>query len=299
MATIYTHINRNRWKTVVLITVFIAILLSLGYLYDRLYVGFGSTGLVVALTLSVVMTLASYFWGDRVALTASGAKGPIKKSDAPGLWNAVENLAITAGLPMPKVYLIPDPGLNAFATGRDPQHAKIAVTTGLLEQLENEELEGVLAHELSHVGNRDILVMTLVVVLVGSIALLSDFFLRSRWWGGRRDDRGGGQIGAILMIVGIVLAILSPFIAELIKLAVSRKREFLADASGSLLTRYPEGLARALEKIGQQSKLATVNHATAHLFIANPFGSRTRRTFLNLWSTHPPIEERITRLRGM
>ncbi|MEK7084857.1 MAG: M48 family metallopeptidase, partial [Patescibacteria group bacterium] len=227
----------------------------------------------------------------------------------PYVYRRVENLCITAGTPMPKVHIIESAALNAFATGRDPEHASIALTTGIIDALKNEELEGVIAHELSHVKNYDIRVMTIVVVLVGTIALLSDFFFRIRFFssiggsafgggGGRRDSRGGGgQVGAIIMIVGIVLLILSPIIAELIKLAVSRRREYLADASGALLTRYPEGLARALEKISQsKTPLAHASAATAHLFISNPF---KKHSVSGLFSTHPPIEERVKKLRGM
>jgi len=239
-----------------------------------------------------------------VALAIAGAK-PIQKNDNPYVYRLVENLCITAGLPLPKIYLINDPNINAFATGRKPENASIALTVGAVEKLENEELEGVIAHELSHVKNYDIRLMTIVIICVGMITLMADFFLRAQFiFGGRRSNRGNNQLGVILMIVGLVLAILSPIFATLIQLAVSRKREYLADASGVLLTRYPEGLARALEKIRDKNQpIRRANHATAHLYIANPFkesdsfkgaGKRVR-----LFATHPPIDKRIKKLRTM
>ncbi|MBI4449842.1 M48 family metallopeptidase [Candidatus Uhrbacteria bacterium] len=296
----YSQITSNKRRTLILISTFVLIILVLGYAYDMvLGVGAGAGGLLFAIFFSAGMALLSYFGGDRIALWTSGAK-PIEKRDHPALYRTIENLAITAGLPTPKVYVIPDPAINAFATGRDPQHASVAVTTGALERLKNEELEGVLAHELSHVKNYDIRVMTIVIVLVGAIALLSDWLLRMRWYGGsQREDRGGNQATIVLLVVGLALAIIAPLIAELIKLAVSRRREYLADASGALLTRYPEGLARALEKIGAASQpMLRANTATAHLFLANPFGSRRKR-FMHLFSTHPPVEDRVKVLRAM
>ncbi|EKE14383.1 MAG: hypothetical protein ACD_12C00540G0003 [uncultured bacterium] len=244
------------------------------------------------------MSLVSYFSGDKIALMISGAHGPIKKEDNPYVWNLVENLCITAGVEMPKIYLISDPAPNAFATGRDPKHASVALTTGIIERLENEELEGVIAHELSHIKNYDIRLMMMVIVLVGVITLLADWFLRFSFFGRGRRSRSG-QLGMILLLLGLILAILSPLIAQLIKLAISRKREYLADASGSLLTRYPEGLARALEKISQyKDPMLRANKATAHLYIANPFGG-TKKFMSGLFSTHPPIEERVKVLRAM
>lgn len=279
-----------------LIAVYIAFITGVVYFLRTIY-GYGIEFVVMASAFSILMAMVSYYTGDKVALAVSGAH-PVTKSDNPYIVNMVENLAITAGLPQPKVYVIQDPAINAFATGRDPSHASVAVTTGAIERLENEELEGVLAHELSHVGNYDIRVMTIVIIMVGIISILSDWFIRSQFWfGGRgrdRDSRGGNPA---LMIIGIALLILSPIIAELIKLAVSRKREFLADASGALLTRYPEGLARALEKIGAQNRpMASANNATAHLFFSSPFSAKK---LTNLFSTHPPLEERIKRLRAM
>lgn len=294
----YSEISSNKRKSVLLITIFIAIIIGLGYVFDRVW-GVGDYSMVwMAVILSFGMTAISYFSGDKIALATSGAR-QIAKTDNAYLYRLVENLCIASGAPVPKIYIIEDGAINAFATGRKPELASIAVTRGAIEKLTNEELEGVLAHELSHVKNYDIRFMMLVAVLVGSIAILSNIFLRSRWFGGRRDnDREGGQAGAILMVIGIVLAILSPLIAELIKLAISRKREYLADASGALLTRYPDGLANALEKIAAEAQpMRSASQATAHLFIANPFGSGKK--FSNMFSTHPPVEERIKRLREM
>jgi len=241
------------------------------------------------------MALGSYYAGDKMALSVSGAKGPIKKEDNPHVYRMVENLAITAGLPMPRVYIIADSAPNAFATGRDPQHASIVVTTGIVERLENEELEGVIAHELSHVKNFDIRLMTAVVVLVGIISIIAQWFFRFRLFGS--NDREGRGAGPIIALFGMIMIIVSPIIAQLIQLAISRKREFLADASGALLTRYPEGLARALEKISAYTApMKSANSGTAHLFISNPFG---RKNIFNLFSTHPPIEERVKALRTM
>lgn len=234
-------------------------------------------------------------------LKITGAR-PATREEYFDLYTVTENLAITAGLPKPKIYIIDDPAPNAFATGRDKEHAVVAATTGLLSVLNRSELEGVIAHELSHIGNRDILLSTVVVMLVGFITLLADFFLRSARWGGRRDSGGGGRIQGILLLVGVVFTILSPIIATLIQLAISRKREFLADASGALLTRYPDGLASALKKISQYSRpMMKANHATAHLFISNPFGRRDNGSvsFLTkMFSTHPPVEERVRALLG-
>ncbi len=274
--------------------VFTLFVIGLGYVFGA-YMGDPIAGLAMATIVVLVMTLFSFFQGDKVALATAGAK-PIGVHDNPYVYRMVENLAITAGLPMPKVYIIPDPAINAFATGRDPEHASVAVTTGAIDALENEELEGVMAHELSHVKNYDIRIMTVVIVLVGLVALLSDIMLRMHLFGSRsRDNKAGGWI----IIVGLVLAILSPLIANLIKLAVSRKREYLADASGSLLTRYPEGLARALEKIGKQNKpMERANNATAHLFLSSPFGNKDKG-LVRLFQTHPPIADRIAQLRKM
>ena len=252
--------------------------------------------LFIAVFISIFMSFISYWFSDKIVLAISRAN-PITHEQAPELYHIVENLTITAGLPMPKIYLIDDSSPNAFATGRDAKHAVVAVTRGILEILDKTELEGVIAHELSHIGNKDMLLQTAVVVLVGVITMIADIFVRGRFFGRKSNDKGGGQAGAILMIIGLVFIILSPIFARLIQFAISRKREYLADASGALLTRYPEGLARALEKISQNPiPLRVANNATAHLFIASPFRGKK---ISGLFSTHPPAEERIKRLREM
>ena len=287
----YSQIDANKRKTRILIAIFLSFVVGIGVFFN-VYMGYGYSAVVIALVISLGMSWFSYYHGDKVALKSSRAK-EIKKNDNPYVYRMVENLCITAGMPMPKVHIIDSPALNAFATGRDPEHASIALTTGIINALENEELEGVIAHELSHIKNYDIRVMTIVIVLVGTIALMSDMFFRMSFFGGSSDRENKNPI---FMVIGIALLILSPIVAELIKLAVSRKREYLADASGSLLTRYPEGLARALEKIAQSpAKLQTASKATAHLFISNPFKGK----FAGAFSTHPPIQDRIAKLRGM
>lgn len=289
----YSQIDANKRKTWFLIGIFITFIFGLGFALQY-GLGYGPESIVVAGLVSIVMSLSSYYAGDKIALSTSGAK-QISKEDNPYVFRLVENLCITAGIPLPKIHIIDSPALNAFATGRDPEHASIALTTGIIAALENEELEGVIAHELSHIQNYDIRVMTVVIVLVGLISILAQGFLR--FGGGRRRGDNDNRGGNILGVIALVLLLLSPLIAELIKLAVSRKREYLADASGSLLTRYPEGLARALEKIqASTTPLATASTATAHLFIANPFKGKT---FTNLFSTHPPIADRIAKLRGL
>jgi len=298
----YKQITANKRKTVLLMTFFVIFLLVVGYFLD--YAN-GSQGffLVIAIGLAFFSSFISYFAGDKIALASTGARA-ITKTDSPYVYRMVENLCITAGLPMPKIYLIPDAAPNAFATGRDPQHASIALTTGIVAALNNEELEGVIAHELSHVKNYDIRLMTIVGVLVGALVLMTDFFLRGQLFGfgGRRgndDNNGGGQLGLILLVVGIVLAILSPLLAQIIQLSISRRREFLADADGALLTRYPEGLAGALEKISAYSRpMAKASNGTAHLFIINPFGKK-KSWLTGLFATHPPVEARVKALREM
>ena len=294
----YNQITSNKRKTWLLIIVFLAVILGLGYLYDYIY-GYGSGGLVIAGVIALAMALFGYYKGDKLALRVSGAK-PITKEQNAYLWRLIENLCISQGLPMPRLHIIQDPGINAFATGRDPKHASIAVTTGAIEKLENEELEGVLAHELSHIKNYDIRVMTIVIVLVGIVALVSDWMLRMHVFG-LGGHRGGRDRGAhpLFLVVGIILMVLAPLIAQLIKLAVSRRREYLADASGALMTRFPEGLANALQKISAQKiPLRRANEATAHLYFANPFGG-TRKFLSGMFSTHPPLEDRIKILRQM
>ncbi len=298
--TLYTHIGSNIRRTWVLFSVFFIIIIGLGWFLS--YYFEDQAILFFAVGISVFMSFFSYWFSDKIVLGISGAK-LINHDQAPQLYHVVENLCITAGLPVPKIYIINDPTLNAFATGRNPQNAVIAVTSGLLQTLNQTELEGVIAHELSHIGNRDILLQTVVVTLVGAVSLISDIFVRGRMFGGRKssNDNGGGQARAVLMIVGLIFIILSPIISKLIQLAISRKREYLADASGSLLTRYPEGLASALEKIAQNSTPIKKTHkAMAHLYISNPYlstlGGKTNK-LTNLFSTHPPIQERIKRLR--
>jgi heat shock protein HtpX len=297
MATLYTHQNANIWKTWMLMAGFFVVIILLGWFLSAYY---GSPDILYfAVIFSVAMNIASYWWSDKIVLKITGAR-PASREEFFDFYTVTENLAITAGLPKPRIYVIDDPAPNAFATGRDKEHAVVAATTGLLRILDRSELEGVIAHELSHIGNRDILISTVVVVLVAFITLLADFFLRSARWGGRRGGNGGGRIQGILFLVGIIFTSLSPIIATLIQLAISRKREFLADASGALLTRYPEGLANALRKIsGYARPMAKANHATAHLFIANPFGGGKTVGFLNkMFSTHPPVEERVKALLG-
>ncbi|HEX5429799.1 MAG TPA: M48 family metallopeptidase [Patescibacteria group bacterium] len=301
----YTEITRNKRESWLLITVFLVIIIALGYLFAVVYDN--QAILYFAVGFSVFSSLISYYFSDSITLAMSHAQ-EVDRQTAPELYRIVENLCIAAGLPAPRIYIVNDPSPNAFATGRDPKHAVVCATTGILQKMDKTELEGVIAHELSHIGNYDIRVMTMVVVLVGTITLLSDWFLRFGFLGGGRRrgrDGEGGQILAILAVVGLIFAILSPIIATLIKLAVSRHREYLADASGALLTRYPEGLARALEKIAaDEEPLAHSNNATAHLYFASPFKSDTKsgsrgHWLANLFNTHPPIEERIKRLRQM
>jgi len=292
----YNQIDSNKRKTTLLITIFLVFIIGLGW-FLGIYMGYGYEITILAVIISFIMTLVSFYSGDKVALASTGAKA-IKKEDNPYVYRMVENLAITAGIPMPKIHIIDSPAMNAFATGRDPEHASIALTTGLINNLENQELEGVIAHEMSHIKNYDIRVMMIVIVLVGSVSILSNMFFRARSFGfsGKKDsNNNGGLIGTIIMIIGVALLVLSPLVAQLIQLAISRKREYLADASGALLTRYPEGLASALEKISQSKiSLKTASAATAHLLISNPFKNQS---FLTFFSTHPPIEDRIKKLR--
>ena len=293
MATLYTHQSENVTKTWVFISGFLVLVIAIGYVFAQ---ALGNPSILYgAVIFSIVTNLGSYWYSDKIVLALVRAR-QIEKADNPDLWNIVENLAITAGLPMPKLYIVDDPSPNAFATGRDKEHAAVAVHTGILSLLSKTELQGVLAHELSHVGNRDTLISTIVVVLAGMVSLLSHWFLRASFFGGRdRDGRSSG----VFMLVGIALALLAPIFATLIQLAVSRKREFLADASGALLTRYPEGLASALEKIsGAAIPSTTASDATSSLYFANPFRDGFAG-FSALFMTHPPVEERIAALRDM
>ncbi len=298
MATTYDFVSQNKLKSFLLIALFITFVGLLGWFVGA-WTDFGISGLVFALIIAIAMTLGGYFAGDKLALAVARATGPLTKDQNPYLYNLVENLCLTAGLPRPKIYVIADPAINAFATGRDPLHASMAVTTGAIEKLENEELEGVVAHELSHIRNYDVRLMMLVLVLVNVVILLA------RWWFsagriGQRRSGDRGNIGGLFALVGLVLLILSPLIAQLIQLAVSRRREFLADAAGALLTRYPAGLASALQKIGTENTrpMVAANEATAHLYFDTPFG-RSGRSLAKLFMSHPPIEERIAALRKM
>lgn len=306
MATLYTQASRNKAKSMLYLALFIGLIGALGWFAS--YYFNNPAILIFAVLFSIGMSFTSYWFSDSIALGVAGAHH-IEKKDNPYVYRMVENLAITAGLPMPRVYLIDDPAPNAFATGRDPKHAAVAVTTGIVDKLNNEELEGVIAHELSHIGNYDTRLMTIVVVLVGIVTLLADFFIRWSFWGGGGRDRDSGQLGLILFIAGFVLLLLSPVFATLIQLAISRKREYAADADGALLTRYPDGLASALEKIQADSvPLRSANKATAHLYIANPFkdvdkdgdGKPDGRSwFSGLFDTHPPIQKRVAALRAL
>src|SRR3990167_10759383 len=292
MATLYTEQSKNVTKTWALMSVFFVVVISFGWFFSFYYDN--PNILYFFVIFSILMNFFSYYFSDKIVLTLAGAK-EAKKEENFDLYTSVENLSITAGLPMPKVYMISDNAPNAFATGRDKKHAVVAVTTGLLAILEKPELEGVIAHELSHIGNRDMLLSTVVVVLVGFITILADIFTRRIFFGGHRsnDNKGNG----ILMIIGIIFSILAPIFVTLIQLAISRKREFLPDASGALLTRYPEGLANALKKIASYSgELKTAHQATAHLYISNPFrGKHISKLFM----THPPTEERLAALMGL
>lgn len=292
----YEEIRSNKIRSVLLIIFFILVLAGLGYLFAE------ETGypqiLPLAVIVAVVSSIGSYYYSDQIVLAMSHARPAERPADAE-IINDVEGLAIAAGLPVPKVYIIDDSAPNAFATGRDPQHAAIAVTSGLVEKLNRAELEGVIAHEMSHIKDYDIRLMALVAVLAGTIVLLSDWLLRSMWWGGGRRRSRNNNGNAIVLVIALVAAILAPLLATLVKLAVSRRREYLADAQGAMLTRYPEGLASALEKIAADTEpLEVANKATAHMYIYNPL--RDRKAWLDsMWSTHPPIEERIRRLREM
>jgi len=294
MASLYTEQGKNIRKTWFLMTGFLVIVIALGWIVSQVYDNAGI--LYIAVAFSLFMNVTAYWFSDKIALAATGAKEADER-EYRELHRLLENLAITAGLPKPRLYVINDPQPNAFAAGRNPKHAVVTVTTGLLSRLERSELEGVIAHELSHIGNRDILVMTVAVVLAGFIAIISDIFLRMSFFGsGNREHRN-----PVLMIAGIVAIVIAPLAAQLIQLAVSRRREFLADASGALLTRYPDALALALQKISSyEAPMRRANHATAHLFISNPFGAHETGKFIaKIFSTHPPVEERVAALTQM
>ena len=296
----YEQIASNKRKSFFLILFFLCLIFGLAWLFGQL-TDWGPYGLILAVVIAVAMTFGSYYSSDKIVLAISRAK-PVEKKDYPYLYNVVEGLAIAAGLPKPRCYIIDDTAPNAFASGRNPKNSVIVVTKGLLEKLNRAELEGVIAHEMAHIKNYDILVQTLAVVMVGVVALLSDWILRSFLWGGgrrRSDSKSGGNVGAIIVVVGLILAVFSPLIAQLIRLAVSRKREFLADANGAFLTRYPPGLASALKKLAADKEpLEAANKATAHLYIVNPLKD-IKGTVNKLFSTHPPIEERVAALEKM
>lgn len=299
MATLYTHKSANIRKTFFLVFVFLVFVIGVGFVFSRVY---GNPFILyIAVVFSLLMNVIAYWYSDKIVLKMARAK-EVSKYDYRELYNIVENLSITAGLPMPKLYLVDEAQPNAFATGRNPEHGVVAVTRGLLERLDRSELEGVIAHELAHIGNRDMLLSTIVVVLVGFISILSDIFLRSMFWGGmgRRNNRDQG--GQVMLLIGIAVSILAPVGAILIQLAISRKREFLADASGALLTRYPDGLASALEKIASDHTpmRKAANSTTAHLWLSSPFKDKKKTPwFAKLFMTHPPTGERVRVLRGM
>ena len=298
----YEKIRNNKIKSFFLCFFFAALVLALGWVFGQ-FSGFGYWGLILAAVIAILMSIGAYYYSDKIVLRMSKAR-PLEKHEYPFLFHTIEGLTIASGLPAPRAYIIDDTAPNAFATGRNPQHAVICVTTGLLQKLNRLELEGVIAHEMSHIKNYDMLLMTMTVVMVGIVALLSDWMYRVFWYGGGRRksrSRSGGSGGgaAILMVIALLLAILAPLIAQLIKLAISRRREFLADADGALLTRYPEGLASALEKLdADYEPLEVANKATAHLYIINPLREH-RRKFNSLFSTHPPTQQRIAALREM
>jgi len=297
----YEQISRNKWKSAALIVFFMAFIFVLVWFFEYV-TGWGKGGLVLAVIVAMGTAAVGYYSSDKIVLTISRAR-PVSKEEYPYLYNVVEGLAIAAGVPPPKCYVIDDTAPNAFAAGRKPETAVICVTTGILAKLNRSELEGVIAHEMSHIKNYDVRLQTLIVVMAGIVALLSDWMLRTfMWGGGRRRVRGrdaAGAAGGVLVLVGLALAVLSPLIATIIQLAVSRKREFLADASGAMLTRYPAGLASALRKISADTEpLEAANKATAHLYIVNPL-KNIKGSVNRLFSTHPPIEERIAALEKM
>lgn len=298
--TIHSAIQTNVTKTYVIMGVFVAFVILVAYVLGHA-LGYGNSIMWFAVLFSVISSFVSYYWGDSLVLAMSQARPADRKRDF-DFFTVAENLAIAAGIPKPRLYVIEDTAMNAFATGRDPQHAVVVATTGILAKLERRELEGVIAHELSHIQNYDTRLMAVIAVLVGTVAYMADMFLRTLWWGGGRRDRDEDRgLGQIMLLVGIVLALVSPIVATLIQLAASRNREYLADASGAKLTRYPEGLARALEKLGKDREvLEAATNATAHLYVVNPFkGKEFGAWFASLFNTHPPLEDRIRRLRAM
>jgi heat shock protein HtpX len=302
---VYEQIASNKRRSILLVLGALVLLGAVGYAIGQIYASDGPVGLVIALVIAGFMSIGSYRYGDRVVLASARAR-EVTAEQEPRLHNVVEGLAIAAGTPKPRVYIVPEQAPNAFATGRDPDHSSIAVTQGLLDTMNRVELEGVIGHEMSHVVDRDILLGTIVATLVGAVVLISEFFMRSWFWGGlggrRGDDRGGGTAGAVLLAVGFVLLILAPIFGQLIRFAVSRQREYLADAQGALLTRYPPGLASALKKIeGSPTAMRSANNATAHLWLNQPSRVEGDKmgTLEKLFNTHPPIADRIKRLEEM
>jgi len=300
MVNVYEQLDNNKRKSIIVIVLFIVFIAFFIWIMGK-EVGFGPGIVGWALIFSGLSGLGGYYFSDQIILTISKARAADKKKDF-NFFTATENLAMASSIPMPKLYVIEDSAPNAFATGRSPSHAVICATTGLLEKLDRSELEGVIAHELTHVKNYDMRLMSVVAVLVGMVTLLADWFIRISIWGGRGDREEKGNSGAIIGLIAIFLAILSPIIAELIKLAISRRREFYADAGSAYLTRYPEGLIRALEKISKDKEpLEAANKATAHLYIVNPLKNTHNAIgrFAKLFNTHPPVEDRIKALQGM
>ena len=298
--TIQSAIQSNVTKTYVIMTAFVAFVIGVAYVLGQA-LGYGNGFMWFAVLFSVISSFVSYYWGDSLVLAMSQARPADRNRDF-DFFTVAENIAIAGGIPKPRLYVIDDTAMNAFATGRDPQHAVVVATSGILERLDRRELEGVIAHELSHIRNFDTRLMAVVAVLVGTVAYLADIFLRSLWWGGGRRDRDNdNQLGSVMLLLGIVLAVVSPILATMIQLAASRNREYLADAAGAKLTRYPEGLARALEKLSRDKEvLEAASNATAHLYIVNPFkGKEFGAWFAGLFNTHPPLEDRIKRLRSM
>ena len=305
----YEHIAKNRAKTILIIIGFVFFLSLIGYFvgmyFDYRY-GMGAsysvTLMVIALIIALFASFGSYYFSDRIVLSMTGAK-PVSREDDPRLYYMVEGLSIAAGLPTPSIYTIYDQGMNAFATGRNPKKGVIVFTKGLLENLNDEELKGVISHELAHIKNYDILLGTIIVVLVGMVSIIANTMTRVLFFGGRgrrsTKGSGGGIITIVILVAGIVFIILSPIVAMLIRMAISRNREYLADSTGSLISRYPPGLASALKKIDSHSEVKSASSATAHLFISNPLGEKSRVMFKNLFNTHPPVEERIERLNEM